>query len=298
MRRIQDWLSRLGQQLNLFDTDNEPISAQKGQFDSQTKTSLSTTIQPTDSKLNSHWHTITLQQQIVPYRLERSRRKTVGMMVDAQGLRVRAAPRVPIHEIERILYSKSRWILKSLDQAAQQKSQPVSFVPDLNVAEGESIRVLGQMLCVRWSRQHAFHADVEQSDELFVKPPRMNATMSLEEIADKRRNALANALGDYLLRYVNQRAQYFANEFNLHYRHIVLSNATTLWGTCRRDGLIRLNWRLVFLDRALVDYVLVHELAHTVHMNHSAAFWSQVERMCPDYRALRHQLKQFDLRHA
>ena len=78
----------------------------------------------------------------------------------------------------------------------------------------------------------------------------------------------------------------------------MLSNAKTLWGTCRRDGLIRMNWRLVFLDEALVDYVLAHELAHTVQMNHSTAFWAQVARMCPDYKNLRRQLKQFDLRGA
>ena len=59
-----------------------------------------------------------------------------------------------------------------------------------------------------------------------------------------------------------------------------------------------MNWRLVFLDEALVDYVLAHELAHTVQMNHSAAFWAQVARMCPDYKNLRRQLKQFDLRGA
>ena len=74
---------------------------------------------------------IVLHNQLIHYRIERARRKTVGMMVDAQGLRVRAAPRVSIVEIERILHSKSDWILKNLHKVRVRAQAPAqkSFVP-------------------------------------------------------------------------------------------------------------------------------------------------------------------------
>ena len=61
-------------------------------------------------------------------------------------------------------------------------------------------------------------------------------------------------------------------------------------GSCTVHGVVRLNWRLVKMPLHLIDYVVVHELAHLVEMNHSAAFWRVVETVCPDYRAWRAEL--------
>lgn len=291
MRRFRNWLNQLGQQLNLFDTADEPAQAQTTQHP------VSRAVPPLPP--TAKHYSVVLQQQIVPYRLERAPRKSVGMMVDAQGLRVRASPRVSVAEIERILQTKAAWILRHLDKAAEKQRQPaLSFVPNLDVADGAALKLLGRTVRIRWGEAVRLPDTEGVELALWVKKPRVRANTSAEAAAISRQNALAHALGEYLLADLQQRAQQYAQTFGLRYREIALSNAKTLWGTCRRDGLIRMNWRLVFLDEALVDYVLAHELAHTVHMNHSAAFWAQVERMCPNYRALRRQLKQFDLRMA
>ena len=297
MRHFRDWLHLFGQQLNLFDWVDGPVSS-KNTDAIDPKPSLQPALPFFESveTLESPY-AVTLQEQIVPYRLERTRRKTVGMMVDAQGLRVRASQRVPIAEIERILQSKSTWILRHLDKAAEQKTT-VSFVPNLDVADGTQMALLGRVVRIRWGSVQQLPDWQSVEPELWVKLPRTRSNMSDEAVSMSRQNALANALGECLLDYLHRRAQQYAQTFDLSYRDIVLSNAKTLWGTCRRDGLVRMNWRLVFLDVALVDYVLAHELAHTRHMNHSAAFWLQVEQMCPDYRILSRQLKQFDLRMA
>ena len=60
-------------------------------------------------------------------------------------------------------------------------------------------------------------------------------------------------------------------------------------------GVVRLNWRLIKLAPALIDYVVVHELAHLREMNHSAAFWQVVDSVCPDYRQLRGRLREFGI---
>lgn len=70
-----------------------------------------------------------------------------------------------------------------------------------------------------------------------------------------------------------------------------LSDARTRWGCCMTRNTIRLSWRLLFLEDEIASYVIAHELAHLVHFNHSAAFWTEVERLCPDWRALRARIK-------
>ena len=86
---------------------------------------------PPEPKTDAPQRSIVLHNQLIHYRIERARRKTVGMMVDAQGLRVRAAPRVSVVEIERILHSKSDWILKNLHKVRVRAQAPAqkSFVP-------------------------------------------------------------------------------------------------------------------------------------------------------------------------
>jgi predicted metal-dependent hydrolase len=70
-----------------------------------------------------------------------------------------------------------------------------------------------------------------------------------------------------------------------------MSSATTQWGSCTARGVVRLNWQLVKMPLHLIDYVVVHELAHLVEMNHSPAFWRVVESACPDYKQCRVELR-------
>jgi len=88
-----------------------------------------------------------------------------------------------------------------------------------------------------------------------------------------------------------QRVAHYAPLLDAAPREVKLSAAKTQWGCCTARGTVRLNLQLVKLPLHLIDYVVVHELAHLREMNHSAAFWRVVESVCPDYRRLRSELK-------
>lgn len=273
MKRLRQWFNEL--QLSLF-ADDAPTPAASTPADEPSHV-------PTHKS-----RSVLLNNITVPYHIERVKRRTVGMIVDHSGLRVRASPRISIGEIESILHSRADWILKHLNKPVL-SSPRRSFVPNLQLADGDLLPILGQSVRVEWlDTQQKFTADTWFNDPSVLRLSRV--------ATDKVAQTIVNALADILLMHLNRRADEFAHAHGLRYRTILLSNAKTLWGTCKLDGTLRLNWRLVFLDPALVNYVLAHELAHTREMNHSARFWAVVAELCPDYKKCVREIKRFDLR--
>ena len=83
-----------------------------------------------------------------------------------------------------------------------------------------------------------------------------------------------------------------ATQHGLNVGRVSVRNQRTRWGSCSRRGTISLNWRLIQTPASVRDYIILHELAHTRQMNHSARFWQEVEKVCPEYRSAERWLKQ------
>ena len=76
------------------------------------------------------------------------------------------------------------------------------------------------------------------------------------------------------------------------YGSITVREQKTRWGSCSAKGNLNFNWKLVLMPEEILDYVVVHELAHRLQMNHSTEFWDEVEKILPDYRNRRQWLKE------
>ena len=93
-------------------------------------------------------------------------------------------------------------------------------------------------------------------------------------------------------RRITERAAYFAEKMGVDYGRIAIKAAKTRWGSCSAQGNLNFHWKLILMSPAILDYVVVHELAHRIEMNHSPRFWAQVERILPDYRERRRWIKE------
>ncbi|MDA1354458.1 MAG: SprT family zinc-dependent metalloprotease [bacterium] len=96
---------------------------------------------------------------------------------------------------------------------------------------------------------------------------------------------------DEIRRKITDRVDIYATTYHFTYTKVRISNAKTRWGSCSSSGTIAINWRLAFCPTHVMDYVIVHELAHTEQMNHGPKFWAIVARICPDYKRAKAWLK-------
>lgn len=110
-------------------------------------------------------------------------------------------------------------------------------------------------------------------------------------LTDTQRTALEKRYIAAAKDYFPKRAAYFVQFTGGTYNRITIRDQKTRWGSCSVRGTLSFNWRLMLAPPAILDYVVVHELCHLTCMNHSAAFWSKVESVLPDYRASRKWLK-------
>jgi len=90
-----------------------------------------------------------------------------------------------------------------------------------------------------------------------------------------------------------ERTRYWASQYGVKFHKVSIKRASTRWGSCSSKGNINLHYKLLFLPEELREYVVVHEVCHLLHMNHSRAFWKEVERSFPNWRRIKRELKEF-----
>ncbi|MEN9888221.1 MAG: hypothetical protein RL559_258 [Pseudomonadota bacterium] len=222
-----------------------------------------------------------LQGVTVSYRFERSRRKSIGFTVGPEGLVVRAPGWVPLREVDAAVQEKSAWILAKLQQMRERAHQPLA--PELAWVHGADLPYLGGKVRLCVVARGQLPVVPEGVVPLALSLPPEATDTQVREAAEAWFKQQARALFE-------ERLRHFAPQLGVQHRRLSLSSARTRWGSARSDGHIRLNWRLIHLPLAQIDYVVVHELAHLRVMDHSPRFWDTVGTVMPDYRERRQQL--------
>ena len=123
-----------------------------------------------------------------------------------------------------------------------------------------------------------------------VRVPKQCSKAAAEKFVEEKRDKLPEwtqeeyryhrMLADQILR---ERTEYFARQMGVSFGRVTIRDPKTRWGSCSAKGNLNFSWRLILAPPEVLDYVVVHELAHRREMNHSERFWKQVELVLPDY---------------
>jgi predicted metal-dependent hydrolase len=222
----------------------------------------------------------------VAYELRRSRRRSIGFVVGAEGLSVSAPRWVGVAEIEAALREKAAWILRKLQEQRERASRLAAARVDWR--EGASVPFLGEPVILVLDAR-ATGAVLHTDAESLPGVPRLTLHLGLPQTAepDQIRDLVQSWLQRQAKRVFEERCKHFAQLLGVRMGRLSLSSAATRWGSASADGSIRLNWRLVHFGLPVIDYVVTHELAHLREMNHSPAFWDVVRSALPGFEAAR-----------
>jgi predicted metal-dependent hydrolase len=218
----------------------------------------------------------------IEYHVIRStrRKRTIELAVERGEVLVRAPERTPDHEIAALVRHRAAWIAR---HRARTPARPL-------LDNGCTVPYLGQPLELTVTTRRERLTRVER-DLLGL---RVTLPQSLEPEAREStiRDVLARWLRERACEDLAARAEHWARELGWTPRRVLVRDQRRRWGSCAPDGTLRLNWRLVMLDEAIIDYVVVHELAHLRVANHSPRFWALVAGVLPDHRDRRRALRE------
>jgi len=186
---------------------------------------------------------------------------------------VRAPFRLSEKTIENFIRSKSRWIEKRQSQVQQNRVEPKSYT------FGEEFLYLGELYQLALTDKTK--PIVELNGQLYLS----------SKFQDKAEQEIRKWYRKEAESILKHRLEVYAAEMKLQPKSIRITSARQRWGSCSVKGDINLSWRLITAPLEIVDYVVVHELAHMKQHNHSKAFWAIVESVFPDYKARRKWLK-------
>jgi predicted metal-dependent hydrolase len=215
---------------------------------------------------------ILINQQSIAYNLRYSRKaKYIRLQISRGSNLELVLPRgYELADAEKFIKQKSDWITKHLRPAKEEDEKFLLL--------GKEIKII--QVYELFTRKHKL---IFENNELRIVSPQ-GSKIDLKKLYEIW-------LRNFAKRYLPERAYQFAGKYGFIINKVTVRNQKTRWGSCSARGNLSFNYNLVQYKKEIIDYVIVHELCHRKEMNHSKKFWLLVEKICPDYKILRKELK-------
>jgi predicted metal-dependent hydrolase len=284
-------------QLSLFDTVSQILHTVGGQFSGvlnrpfavlpSLPAPLSQSSELLPKKPLAAIRTLQLKTLQVQYKLKRSsKRRTIGFVINDDGLSVVAPKWVTIKQIEESLAEREDWIIRKTFEWQEFTKKRDSL--RVEWGDGAKVRYLGAEITIRLNNSaQVTKAGTEfDIDTLRIALPPQATNEQIKNRVEAWLQSRAKII-------FSERIPLYSQKLGAAPTKWGLSSARTRWGSCAHDGSIRLNWRLVQFPMDIIDYVVAHELAHLKELNHGPEFWRTVGELFPDYEQKRRWLIQF-----
>lgn len=228
----------------------------------------------------------------VPVKILFEARFNNRVTVNKSGILLRVSERQTLEEKRKQIDTLLKWAKEKLGS----KPQLLDSLPQRKYMNGEILKVGAHEFFIS-----IFYNDLQKSTAKVFKN---NIVISLAKGLNKEAEAnacsylVAKCLCKFFLPVVTERIhQLNGNHFKRELKSVRMKYATSFWGHCSHDGKLVISVRLLFAPQRVIDYVLIHELAHLVHLDHSPRFWKVVEQIMPDYRSAEKHLKDFHFKY-
>ena len=226
-------------------------------------------------------HKITIEGQAISYVVKRSPRARYARLEvsNGKGLTVVIPKSYELAQVPEFIKEKRRWILDKLAKcdetrlpSAQKELKSGDVVPYL----GQNVEVVTQI-------------DHRKTDSVYLDGNRLMVSLGSK----------GSRLSSLLECWYRQKAEELFRDkvgrlcstLGVNYSRLSIRGAKTRWGSCSHKGNLNFNWKLMMVPESVIDYVIIHELAHLKEMNHSGKFWNLVAEQCPQWRKHRKWLK-------
>ena len=217
---------------------------------------------------------------MIEYKLTRSKRKTIGLYIKNGTLEVRVPTKCSQAEIDRLITSKESWIISNLAKSKLREDAKNAF--SLNYGDKILFRGNLHQIIEKVGTKAGFDG------EYFYLPKELESSQ-IKEMCIKIYRQLAKI-------HITEKVLTYSKQMGITPAAIKINNAKTRWGSCSIRKSLNFSWRLIMADDGVIDYVVVHELAHIFEMNHSHRFWAVVESVLPDYQERQARLKMLQKR--
>lgn len=225
-----------------------------------------------------HTYTTLTDGRRLDFILDRGRRRNAVLAINEGRLTVRIPERFDPAQIRSFIEQHLDWIDLNLEKSAKHSGLPVTF------DNGEEIRLLGEKAVIT----------AVNSDRYF-KPRLENGRLLIAVCGSIDKEYMIRQVQTYIVelanREITESMQRLTAVMGLFPKKITVKDLSASWGRCSSNGSISINYKVAAYSKAHIDYVCIHELAHLVHMDHSADFWKLVERYCPDWKKLRSSMR-------
>ncbi|NEM96074.1 M48 family metallopeptidase [Pontibacter burrus] len=204
-----------------------------------------------------------------------------------KGVRVAVPPHISFDKAEQLIYTKADWIREHQQRMKEQETKVTVYDADTE------FRTKFHKLRLLTHAQYTMRCVIEDGYINVFYPAFKDA--SEPEVQKFIRKSVEEAYRKEAKEYLPQRVAFFAERFGFSYQNVFIKNAKSRWGSCSHTNNINLNLHLMRLPDALCDYVILHELAHTVEKNHGPRFWKLLEKICGNSKALDKKLKDYKI---
>ncbi len=233
--------------------------------------------------------------ETIQIHIERSKRKTMSMSVNKDGSVTVKAPRLfpTDQEILKFVEQKLDWILKQRER--QQEREDMRLVRRFET--DYSFPYLGEE-CLIEMQSGKKNSIAYEDGKIIIKTPFCEELKNNYE-ADENKKVIEKLQSDLkkwykkeAYAYVSKRVEYYQNIIGVTVTDISIKSRKSQWGSCDSNGCLTFSWRLVMAKPEAIDYVVIHELCHRKHMDHSRDFWNQVQKYMPDFKKQKQWLEE------